>query len=91
MPETDRLALDPTHMADKLQSKMNHECAPSGKVVCSFTDSTIDIVATREIQRGEELTLSYVDPKLDKAQRRRMLRDCYGFECKCKECTRCMD
>ena len=73
----------------RLQSKMNHACEPAAKVVCAFTDSTIDVVATRNITRGEELTLSYVDPSVgDQARRRRTLRDCYGFDCRCATCRK---
>ena len=73
----------------KPASRMNHACEPTAKVVCSFTDSTIDVVATRDVARGEELTLSYVDPSVgDHARRRRTLRDCYGFDCQCIACRK---
>eukprot|EP00966_Prymnesium_polylepis_P329757 7385434-Prymnesium_polylepis.2 len=70
----------------KLHSKINHSCTPSTSLVCSFTDSTIDVVAKTAIRAGEELTLGYVDPTLDGSRRRMTLRTCYGFECTCKRC-----
>lgn len=71
-----------------LQSKINHTCAqPTAKLVCAFTDATIDVVAQADLPAGAEITISYVPPTLDAARRRQTLRASYGFTCKCELCS----
>ena len=72
----------------RLQSKLNHSCDPCVRIVCAFADSTIDVVANRDIARGEELTSSFVGPGLGRAAQHRLLRDCYGVDpCRCSACV----
>ena len=72
----------------KLHSKLNHSCEPNAKLVCAFTESTIDVVAKTDIRAGDELTIGYVEPSLDLGRRRQTLRSCYGFDCACARCER---
>jgi len=72
----------------KLQSKINHSCEPCAKLVAAFTDATIDVVAEQDIAEGTEISISYVNPALDRTRRRQMLRTAYGFSCTCARCTR---
>jgi len=46
------------------------------------------MIARRTIHPGEELTLPYVNFHLDREDRRRMLRELYGFWCQCPKCVR---
>ena len=47
----------------------------------------ITVLARRAIPRGEELTITYVDPSLPVALRRRRLLE-WGFgECECARCV----
>ena len=69
-----------------LQSKVNHSCKPNAKIVCSFTDATIDLVAAADLPAGAEVTISYIAPNLDRARRRQLLRAGYGFACTCELC-----
>ena len=71
----------------KLQSKLNHSCAPTVRRVCAFTDASLDLVACRDIAPGEELTNAYVDPALEGPRRRQILRATYGFVCACSKCA----
>ena len=71
-----------------LQSKINHSCRPCCKLVCAFTDATIDVVADADIGVGQEITISYVSPALDGARRRQMLKASYGFSCACEACAK---
>ena len=67
-----------------LISTVNHSCVPSCCV--SYTDSHVAcITATRAIESGEELSISYIDTRLDYANRQRELAD-YGFSCECEKC-----
>lgn len=46
------------------------------------------MIARRTIHPGEELTLPYVNFHMNRGDRRRMLRELYGFWCNCPKCTR---
>lgn len=42
--------------------------------------------ALRDIKKGEELTISYIDENLPYETRQRQLKELYYFECKCPKC-----
>ncbi|XP_074296125.1 histone-lysine N-methyltransferase ATXR2-like [Silene latifolia] len=71
-----------------LQSCMNHSCCPNAKAFKrdEDKDGQATIVAVRDIQRGEEVTVSYIDEELSCEERQRSLAD-YGFRCKCSKCS----
>lgn len=67
-----------------LVSKFNHSCAPN--VTMEFADSnTVFALASRDIRAGEEMTISYVDLRLDLEDRKRELHE-YFFDCRCGVC-----
>lgn len=43
--------------------------------------------AARDIDRGEELQISYIDSNMPFARRQQQLQFAYGFECKCPSCV----
>lgn len=43
--------------------------------------------ATTTIHPGEELTISYTDPIVRRATRRRAIKRSWGFDCACSACT----
>ena len=64
----------------------NHDCVPS----CQATvddNGHVSITALRDIAVGQELTISYVDAAKPFEERRVILRDHYGFECRCQRCV----
>ncbi|KAL2271348.1 hypothetical protein VTJ83DRAFT_719 [Remersonia thermophila] len=65
-------------------SKMNHDCRPN--VHYRLRDITHTSVAVRDIQPGEELTISYIFGKAPRATRLSQLED-WGFSCSCQQCT----
>ncbi|KAE8541065.1 putative protein lysine methyltransferase SET5 [Cryptococcus gattii VGV] len=48
----------------------------------------LTILARHEIQPAEELTVSYVNMKMPRDERRQALREGYGFWCACDRCVR---
>ncbi|KAI1303340.1 hypothetical protein F5Y03DRAFT_396058 [Xylaria venustula] len=64
-------------------AKFNHDCRPS--VHYRIADATMTAVAARDIQQGEELTISYVDIFLPSRKRKERIRS-WGFECACALC-----
>lgn len=44
-----------------LQRCVNHSCEPNAKISFPFGNSTLQLVATRDILPGEEICISYLD------------------------------
>jgi SET domain len=71
--------------------KMNHSCAPNVILLYKnrgwgrYHPLTAFCVALRDIQEGDELTISYIDKEQSYEQRRRALAH-YGFRCECDQC-----
>ena len=70
---------------------MNPLSAPQGKANIRLHHSpelrALQMIATRDISAGEELTMCYVDENADVKTRRAELAD-YGFTCRCAKCER---
>jgi hypothetical protein len=45
----------------QFQSKINHSCVPNTEVRFPYNNSSLQVVATRDIQPGEEITISYIE------------------------------
>ncbi|KIO26379.1 hypothetical protein M407DRAFT_24343 [Tulasnella calospora MUT 4182] len=73
----------------RLHSHLNHSCSPNISVQHPFLDTQpakISVVAKRPLARGEELTVTYVNPRNSLKKRRRELKE-WGFgECQCERC-----
>ncbi|CAH9071938.1 unnamed protein product [Cuscuta epithymum] len=72
-----------------LQSCMNHSCKPNAKAFKreEDLDGQAIIIALEPIQKGEEITISYIDEELSMEDRQALLAD-YGFRCKCPKCLK---
>jgi hypothetical protein len=83
LPRTEGNALFVVH------SCLNHSCRPNAQVVGGLKDcldARIKVEAIRPIVKGEEVTISYIDTRLPTEERRKTLKACYGFECRCQRC-----
>ena len=74
-----------------LTARLNHNCLPNAALQANFVTATIDVcvVHERDIQAGDEVSISYIDNNralASKARRRRELRAKYLFECNCALC-----
>ncbi|KAI1806354.1 SET domain-containing protein [Daldinia bambusicola] len=67
-------------------SRVNHACRPNSYI--RFTPSTlaVSVVALKDIDPGEEITITYVPLGNTKDERREALQK-WGFECTCSLCT----
>ncbi|KAL2122379.1 hypothetical protein VTJ04DRAFT_2834 [Mycothermus thermophilus] len=64
---------------------VNHSCVPNAFI--GFDRRTATLRAERPIEEGDEITISYIDYTLPRAQRHEALKQ-YHFQC---ECSRCKD
>ncbi|KAG8932549.1 hypothetical protein FRC02_000926 [Tulasnella sp. 418] len=66
----------------------NHSCRPSAAPTYFYegNDIIMEVRAITAIVRGEEITVSYLDPATPFRRRRQQLQDLYMFKCCCERC-----
>ncbi|KAK3919604.1 SET and MYND domain-containing protein 5 [Frankliniella fusca] len=72
-----------------LQSSCNHSCIPNAEPSFPYSDFRLVMTATRNIQPGDEITISYLDEctlERSRHSRLKMLRENYLFNCQCIKC-----
>jgi SET domain-containing protein len=62
----------------------NHSCSPN--VEYGIINDKIYFYTVRDIYKGEELYISYVDQFKERSERKELLKP-YGFECNCELCN----
>ncbi|CAE7263864.1 set5 [Symbiodinium pilosum] len=68
-------------------SRINHSCLPNCE---QFWDEQMyrqKIFACKDIQKGEELSISYVEPYLLAEERKEIFHRRYHFQCSCGACS----
>ena len=84
--------------------KMNHSCKPNMMAKYSYSCSgggkrtrwgkhfplVVSCNALQDIEKGEELCISYINTDLSYEERSKALEN-YGFKCNCKKCLREME
>lgn len=71
------------------QSKINHSCNPNADIRFPFSNYVLQVVALREIQANEEISISYLDEcQLNRSRhsRQKYLQENYLFLCECEKC-----
>ncbi len=72
-----------------LQSTINHSCDPNASVEFPFNNHELVVNATKSIQVGEEILISYLDCcdlERSRHSRHKALRENYLFSCDCNKC-----
>ncbi|OAA59566.1 SET domain protein [Niveomyces insectorum RCEF 264] len=67
-------------------SRINHACNPNAYHRFSPRTLSVEVVAYRDIQPGEEITISYAQLTLSRTERRAFVHDNYHFNCTCTLC-----
>lgn len=71
------------------QSKINHSCNPNAEIRFPFSNNVLQVVALREINVNEEVSISYLDEcQLNRSRhsRQKYLQENYLFLCECEKC-----
>ena len=63
----------------------NHDCIPNAAATV-MDDGRIAVCALRDIAEGDAVLISYVDIAQSREQRRKVLLEHYGFDCRCEKC-----
>ncbi|KAH4926535.1 hypothetical protein HBI23_155750 [Parastagonospora nodorum] len=66
---------------------MNHDCRPNAAYFWDEDMMTHYVHALRDIQPGEEITITYIDNEKDRKTRNTRLKKNWGFDCGCSACT----
>lgn len=67
---------------------INHSCDPNCyQTFDLFSAATLSIRASRNIKKGEEISIAYIDIGKSKSTRHRELSSLYGFYCTCTRCS----
>ena len=67
-------------------ARLNHSCKPNTRPV--FTaDRSMNVMATDDIAKGQEITTSYLEPFYTTLQRRAILKRGKAFDCDCPRCS----
>jgi hypothetical protein len=71
-----------------LHSCLNHSCTPNVRVDLFDLSgpARLSLTALRPIKKGQQLTVTYVDPTLPRQARLHILRLGYFFACACERC-----
>ena len=70
-------------------SLLNHSCCPNCVVV--FSGTKLLVHATENINKGDELTISYTELCCPSFERKEDLKGRYFFECSCPRCSSAVD
>lgn len=73
-----------------MQSKINHDCNPNAEPTFPWSNHVLAIKAIRDIDIGEEITISYLDEcflERSRHSRQKELKENYLFVCHCAKCV----
>ncbi|KAJ7176097.1 hypothetical protein C8R43DRAFT_872919 [Mycena crocata] len=68
-------------------SRCNHSCAPNALWHWDASSFSLSLEALRPIQAGQEITVAYITPTYNRAERRAKLKTMYNFSCHCDTCA----
>ncbi|KAH9819450.1 hypothetical protein DFH28DRAFT_25302 [Melampsora americana] len=70
-------------------SRINHGCAGASNSVYNWREKEgVEVLhATKRIEIGEEILISYWDSKRSRSDRQDYLKSHYGFQCTCQTCS----
>ncbi|CAG5100348.1 Oidioi.mRNA.OKI2018_I69.XSR.g16962.t1.cds [Oikopleura dioica] len=71
------------------QAMLNHDCEPNAEIKFLHDNHKLSVVATRDIEKGEEVCISYLDGHTlnrSKKTRQEQLSVNYLFHCGCEMC-----
>lgn len=65
---------------------INHSCEPNAYVI--MNGSVAELRALKDVKKGEELFISYIDPSYPFTRRRGELKKRWFFDCECTKCKK---
>ncbi|KAK3348998.1 hypothetical protein B0T25DRAFT_609423 [Lasiosphaeria hispida] len=68
-------------------SRLNHACSSNAIMHFSETTLAMTVWSSRDIEPGEEITITYSDADMTYAERKKTFSEVWGFDCTCNLCT----
>ena len=68
-------------------SRINHACNPNAQNTWNANLDQLTIHTFRDVEEGEEITISYLDGSKSYAARQLSLKTSFGFDCTCQLCS----
>ncbi|KAK4112494.1 SET domain-containing protein [Canariomyces notabilis] len=68
-------------------ARFNHDCKPNAFIHFSETTLAMTVWAARDIEPGEEITITYSAAGMTSKERQQTLEKVWGFKCQCSLCT----
>jgi SET domain len=68
-------------------SRINHSCRHNAQNTWNENIGQLTIHTLRDIEAGQEITISYLASTSEYADRQRFLKESFKFECKCELCS----
>jgi hypothetical protein len=68
-------------------SRINHSCRHNAQNTWNENIKRLTIHALRDIEAGQEITISYLASPSEYAERQRFLKEKFKFDCKCELCS----
>lgn len=68
-------------------SRINHSCRHNAQNTWNENIGQLTIHALRDIEVGQEITISYLTSTSEYTERQRFLKERFKFECKCELCS----
>ncbi|KAI1410903.1 SET domain-containing protein [Hypoxylon sp. FL1857] len=69
-----------------IRSRINHSCIPNASADFNEKTGHMEVYAVRDLEDGEEITISYIDVHFPSGLRNVILDAAYGFTCDCAAC-----
>lgn len=67
---------------DLVTAVINHSCDPNAHVF--FQGRQLKVRSLKKIAPGDEITICYLDPRMEMTNRQKILQREYFFECSCE-------
>lgn len=68
-------------------SRINHACNPNAQNTWNENLNKITIHSIKDIEEGEEITISYLAESTNYQNRQKKLKDSFSFDCTCNTCS----
>ena len=88
--QTNALPLGPGSISNAIFptiARINHSCLPNSHHHWNHREEKETVYAIKDIEKGEEILISYIDTYLDREMRKSKLKDYFNFICACQLCS----
>lgn len=88
--QTNALPLGPGSLSNAIFptiARINHSCMPNSHHHWNPREAKETVYAVRDIEKNEEILISYIDTYMDRASRETKLKEYFNFLCNCQLCS----